>query len=57
MGSKSQLWQSTRFGPAMTQIQVPSDRRILPAEMTRVPAVAAKNIKGVAGGQCNQAAG
>ena len=26
MGSKSQLWQSTRFGPAMTQIQVPSER-------------------------------
>ena len=57
MGSKSQLWQSTRFGPAMTQIQVPSERRILPAEMIRVPAAAAKNINAVADSQFNQTAG
>jgi hypothetical protein len=48
MSSTSQLWQSTRFGPAMNQIQVPSERRILPAEMIRVPAAAAKNINAVA---------
>lgn len=57
MGSKSQLWQFTRFGPAMTKIQVPSERRILPAEMIRVPAAAAKNINAVADGQFNQVAG
>jgi hypothetical protein len=51
MGSKWQLWQSTRFGPAMTLIQVPSERRILPAEMIRVPAVAAKSINAVADGR------
>ena len=56
-GLKSQLWQSTRFGPAMTQIRVPSERRILPAEMTRVPAAAARNINAVADAQFNQAAG
>ena len=40
----------------MTQIQVPSERRILPAAMIRVPAAAAKNINAVADGQLNQAA-
>ena len=56
MGLKSQLWQSTRFGPAMTQIQLPSEPRILPAEMIRVPAGAAKNINAVADGRFNRVA-
>jgi hypothetical protein len=37
----------------MTQIQVPSERRILPAEMIHVPAGAAKNINAVADGRSN----
>jgi hypothetical protein len=57
MGSKSQLWQSTRFGPAMTRIQVSSERRIRPAEIIRVPVAAAKNINAFPDGQFNQAAG
>jgi hypothetical protein len=51
MGSKSQLWQPTRVGPAMTQIQVPAERRILPTEMIRVTTAAAKNTNAVADGQ------
>jgi hypothetical protein len=41
----------------MTQIRVRSGRRILPAEMTRVPAAAARNINAVVDAQFNQAAG
>jgi len=37
----------------MTQIRVPSERRIRPAEMTRVPAVAVRNINAVVYAQFN----
>ena len=57
MGSKSQLWQSTRSGRAMIQIRVRSERRILRAEMSCAPAVAARNISAVVDVQFNQAAG
>ena len=45
-----------RFGPAMTQIRVRSERRIRLAEMTRVPAAVARNINAVVDAQLNQAA-
>jgi hypothetical protein len=41
----------------MTKIRAPSERRIRPAEMTRVPAAAARNINTGVDAQFNQAAG